>query len=147
MNMKNYIITILLVILLLSLAACKKHHTRPKIPAPTWTVDDSGKYPASMTAVVQVPKNLQPHIQPSDKIGAFVGDECRGTGTLVKVRDASVFFVLIHGVASEQAKISFRYYRSSKSYLYATEPFLDFIQDGNYGTADGPKILDLSPVK
>lgn len=147
MNMKNNIITTLVVILFLGLAACKKHHTRPKIPAPSWTVDDSGKYPASMTAVVQVSKNLQPYIEPADKIGAFVGDECRGTGTLVEVGDASVFFILIHGVASEQSKISFRYYRSSKSYLYATEPFLDFIQDGNYGTADSPKILNLSSVK
>jgi hypothetical protein len=134
-------------ILFLSMAACKKHHTLPKIPAPVWTVDDSGKYPATMTAVVQIPENLQTYMQPADKIGAFVGDECRGTGTLVKAGDVSVFFILIHGTASEQSKISFRYYRSSKSYLYATTPFLDFTQDGNYGTADGPKILDLSPVK
>ncbi|HVX00415.1 MAG TPA: hypothetical protein VHA52_08280, partial [Candidatus Babeliaceae bacterium] len=59
----------------------------------------------------------------------------------------SAFFILIHGTAAEQSKISFKYYTSWKSNLYQTDAFLDFSVDGNYGTADGPQVLDLKAVK
>ena len=97
-------------------------------------------------SIREVPENLQPYIQQADKIGAFIGEECRGLGTLVKIDSASaVFFVLIQGAVTERSKISFKYYSSLKSNMYATTPFLEFIVDGNYGTADVPKILNLSP--
>lgn len=142
---KHYILIGML--LFIGMAGCKKHDTLPKIPAPVWTVDNTGKYPESMTAVVQVPDKLKPYITKTDQIGAFVGEECRGTGTWVHNGAISAFFILIHGTAAEQSKISFKYYTSWKSNLYQTDAFLDFSVDGNYGTADGPQVLDLKAVK
>lgn len=138
---------ILLALLLAFVAGCKKHHTLPKVPSPAWTVDNIDQYPVSMTAVVQVPENLRPYIQKTDKIAAFVGDECRGTGTWIKAGSVSAFFILIHGTASEQSKISFKYYFSWKSNMYETDALLDFTVDGSYGSVDAPEILDLKPAK
>lgn len=145
--MKKYLIVILCIILGYGIGGCKKHHSRPKVPAPTWTVDQTGQYPASMTAVVRVPDNLQENVQKADQIGAFIGDECRGKGQLVVAGENKLFFILIHGTASEQSRISFKYYSSLKSYLYQTDVFLDFTVDGNFGTADNPIILGLQPVE
>ena len=100
-----------------------------------------------MTAVVRVPPGITPDISETDKIGAFSGDECRGLGTLVGTGPTSVFFILIHGIASEQSKISFKYYSSQNSHIYSTNAFLDFIVDGNYGTVDHPEVLDMKQVK
>lgn len=145
--MKKYYIVIGCVILLACAMSCKKSHRLPKVPSPNWTVEDMGKYPASMTAVVQVPESLQKHIQNDDKIAAFIGEECRGTGALVTTGSVSAFFILIHGTSSEQSKISFKYYTAGRSNMYETAATLDFTVDGNYGTADVPEILDLKPVK
>lgn len=135
-------------ITVLSLAGCKKHHdTLPKTPPPVWTIDTSGKYSASMTAVVQVSENLRPYIQQSDQIAAFIDGECRGTGTLIESAGVSAFFILIHGTASEQKKISFQYYASWKSHLYSTPAFLAFTVDGTYGSVDVPGVLSLDPVR
>ena len=145
--MKKYVTIMLCLILINSEMSCKKHHSIPQVPAPEWEVDNTGKYPVSMTAVVQVPENIRPYIQQGDKIGAFVGEECRGVGQLVRTGSVSAFFLLIHGTASEQSKISFKYWNSWKSYLYSSTAFLDFMVDGNYGTADAPEVLQLNPVR
>lgn len=145
--MKKYFSIITIILFLILISSCKKHHSLPKVPSPTWTVDNTGKYPASMTAVVQIPEALRKHIQGNDKIAAFIGEECRGTGTLINTGSVSAFFILIHGTASEQSKISFKYYAAGKSNMYETAATLNFTVDGNYGTADGPEILDLIPAE
>lgn len=133
--------------LFISMAGCKKKHTQPRVPSPAWTVDNTGKYPVSMTAVVQVPENLRTYLQETDKMGAFIDGECRGTGVWVHSGSVSAFFVQIHGTASEQSKISFKYYFSWRSNMYVTNAFLDFVVDGEYGSVDAPQVLDLVPGK
>lgn len=118
-----------------------------KYPSPDWKVDTSGKYPVSMTAVVALQDELQPMTPGADKLGAFVADECRGVGVPVNVNNTTVFYVLIHGTAAEQSKVSFKYYRAKTSYLYRTTDFLNFAVDENYGTADAPAVLDLQQMK
>lgn len=144
--MKRYLM-IAAFFLMAGVVGCKKRHTLPEVPAPSWATDQTGKYPLSMTAVVRVPESLRPFVQETDVLGAFVDGECRGTGQLVTVGDRKEFFVLIQGTATEESRISFRYWTSWKSNLYDTEAFLDFVVEGNYGTADGPEVLDLRPVK
>lgn len=144
--MKKYLILLAGLAFLAAGMSCKKKHDIPRVPAPSWTVDNTGKYPVSMTAVVQVPENLRTYIQQQDQIAAFVGEECRGTGQLIQVGSVSAFFIMIHGTASEQSKISFKYWHAWRSNLYSTDPFLDFTVDGTYGTADAPIILQLKPV-
>jgi hypothetical protein len=148
--MKKYISVIILLLILTGFGSCNKHDgtdSLPQVPAPDWTVDTTGKYPLSMTAVIQVPQSIMPDISETDIIGAFSGDECRGLGTLVGTGTTSVFFILIHGIASEQSKFSFKYYSSQNPHIYSTNAFLDFIVDGNYGTVDNPEVPDMKQVK
>ncbi|MEO9003945.1 MAG: hypothetical protein ABI288_04375 [Ginsengibacter sp.] len=148
--MKKYILVIILLLILTGFGSCKKHNdtdSLTQVPAPDWTMDTTGKYPLSMTAVVQVSPDITPDVSETDKIGAFSGDECRGIGTLVGTGNTSVFFILIHGIASEQSKISFKYYSSQSPHIYRTNAFLDFIVDGNYGTVDNPEVPDMKQVK
>lgn len=137
------------ILLLLSgafMTSCKKHHTAPEVPPPSWSVDTSGKYPATMTAVVAPPQDMDPYVTTSDEIGAFVGTDCRGIGRVITLNHENMFFIMIHGTASEQSMISFQYYRSWDKHLYKTGPVLNFAADGNFGTADAPEILYLTPA-
>ena len=148
--MKKFVSITTLLLILTGFSSCGKHNDNQslsKVPAPKWEIDTTGKYPLSMTAVVKLPVGIAANISEGDKIGAFCGDECRGLGSLIKTGATSVFFVLIHGTGMEQTRISFRYYSSQNSYLYSTDAFLDFKTDGNYGTIDGPEVLNVKPVE
>ncbi|MFL5811882.1 MAG: hypothetical protein ACJ749_20330, partial [Flavisolibacter sp.] len=105
------------------------------------------RYPASMTAVVMLPDNLQATASDGDQLAAFINDECRGVGEKVKVNAKDLYFVLIRGLAEEQSKIVFKYYNSKTAYLYQTGPELNFLIDAIYGTAENPQLLQLKPVK
>jgi hypothetical protein len=118
-----------------------------KISSPSWKVDNTGKYPVTMTAVVQLPQSLFKNRRVTDKLAVFINNECRGVGQRVQLDTSAAFFVLIHGKSSEANKIQFKYYSAHTSYLYQTKPFLDFVMDGNYGTADQPKVLELRVIK
>lgn len=145
--MKKFKIHLILLLLVSSITACKKEVIYTKFPSPTWTIDQTGKYPVSMTAVVSNYYPLNADLLPEDKMGAFINDECRGIGTLVRISPvSSVFFILIHGTTAEQNKISFKYYSSKTSYMYATSDILPFQVDESFGTADKPQILDLKPI-
>ena len=121
--------------------SCKKSSQAPatKYPSPTWQTDTSSAYAYSMTAVIQLPDTLHEEIKDGDKLAAFVNDDCRGVGVIIK-RDVQpdVFYILIKGSASEESKIKLKYYNASNSYMYATDDFLDFEVDKNYGTVDDP---------
>jgi len=148
--MKKYISVIALLLLLVGFSSCKKQggtEEKAPPPAPDWTVDSTGKYPLSMTAVVQLPPGIIANISETDKIGAFLGNECRGLGSFIRTGPTSVFFIMIHGTDAEQSKISFKYHSSQNSNLYSTTSFLNFTVDGNYGTIVAPKVLDLEQVK
>jgi hypothetical protein len=143
--MKKYLVLLILCLAAVYLAGCKKHHTAPEVPPPSWSVDTSGQYPATMTAVVAPPQDMDPYVTASDEMGAFVGTDCRGIGRMITINHENMFFIMIHGKASEQSMISFQYYRSWDKHLYKTGPILNFAADGNFGTADAPEILYLVP--
>ncbi len=46
-----------------------------KFPVPTWKADDTGKYPATMTAVITVPANIANNVMETDQLAAFVNNE------------------------------------------------------------------------
>lgn len=135
------------------LTSCKKRFDIPaeevvtKFSPPTWKADETGKYPASMTAVVAIPSKLYTNFNANDQLAAFAGDECRGEGVIVKLDTSNVFFVLIRGISSEHSKITFKYYSAKTSYMYETLPELSFLVDDVYGTAQNPKVLDLKLIK
>jgi hypothetical protein len=116
-------------------------------PAPDWKADDTGKYPATMTAVLALPAALVAGAMENDKLAAFINDECRGVGVLVKVDKQNLFFVLIQGLADETNKITIRYYSNKTAYMYKSEPVITFSADATYGTAADPQIVALTQVK
>ena len=143
------------VLLVIGTIACRKgadvaekpKEEQTKFPPPKWKADETGRYPASMTAVVVLPALLQTAITEEDQLAAFIGGECRGEGARVRVGSTDMYFVLIRGLADEQSPVTFKYYNAKSSYLYQTGPVVNFMIDGVYGTAESPKVLDLSPVK
>lgn len=144
--MKSFQLLIVLFLVILIGGSCKKHKRYPKSPPPSWTLDDSGKYPATMTVVVQLPENLQHLTAAAGQLGAFAGEECRGLAQEVQMGGRTVYFILIRGTTSEHAGISFQYYGAANSRMYATEAILEFEADGTYGTVDVPAMLNLKPV-
>jgi hypothetical protein len=116
-------------------------------PLPDWKTDQSGKYPVSMTAVLNLPAKLKEGQSEGDMLAAFIDGECRGQGINVQMDSLKLFFVLINGTASEQSKIQFRYFSKKTSYLYQTGATVDFKVDDNYGTAEKPMSLELVPVR
>lgn len=118
-----------------------------KFPVPNWKADDTGKYPATMTAVFNLPVTLAGSSTENDKLAAFVNAECRGVGVIVAVNNLNLFFVLIQGLPEETNKITFRYYSSKTSYMYESKSALTFLADGIFGTAENPTLLDLFQLK
>lgn len=144
--MKKILLIIATFWLCISLSNCKKE-TAIKISAPGWHTGSLEKYPATMTAVVQLPDNLKNGLHSNDEMGVFINEECRGTGELIKLDSTSAFFVMIHGTNSENGKIVFKYYSFNHSNIYSSKDTLNFVVDENYGTADNPKSLQLEVVK
>lgn len=143
--MKKYIWIFMIPALVLMAASCKKSkedNSHRQFPAPEWKLDATGAYPYSMTAVIAVPGTIKSTPGSSDMLGAFVGAECRGIGTQLMVNGKPLYYVMIHGTASEQPKLQFRFYDAASKYLYASEASFDFSVDASLGSPDDP----LSPA-
>ena len=144
--MKKILLIIVTFWLCISLSNCKKD-TAIKISAPGWHTGALEKYPATMTAVVQLPDNLKNGLHIKDEMAVFINEECRGTGELIRLDSTSAFFVMIHGTNSENGKIIFKYYSFNQSAIYASKDTLNFVVDENFGTADKPISLQLEVAK
>lgn len=148
-NMKGYWIKILCVSLFACIiqSSCKKTDSGMTYTNPGWSLDSTGKYAYTMSAVVQISgtSNIEP--KSNDEIAAFIGGECRGIGTFKSVGDKVLFFILIHGSSTEQGTVSFRYYSTEKSLLYTSLSTFSFAVDTNYGTIDSPYVISMSQMK
>lgn len=141
------------IFLLLATLSCRKSPVEPKpaeatkFPVPNWKADETGRYPATMTAVFSLPATLAASSQENDKLAAFVNDECRGVGEIIQFNNQNLFFVLIQGLPDENTSITIKYYSSKTAYMYQSQAVLTFLADGNYGTAEESKIVALTQVK
>ena len=141
------------ILLMLATLSCSKSQVEPKpaeatkFPVPTWKADETGKYQATMTAVFNLPATLAANSQENDKLAAFVNDECRGVGVIVKFNNQNLFFVLIQGLPEENSSITIKYYSNKTSYMYQSQAALTFLADGNYGSAEDPKIVALTQLQ
>jgi hypothetical protein len=139
--------------LLLAALACSKggdtsqEEVGKKFPDPQWKEDTTGKYGASMTSVVVLPATLILNLLQNDQLAAFINDECRGVGTLEKVNNVDLYFIMIHGKPDETSSVKFKYYSSKTSFLYESTTPINFLIDAVYGTAQNPKTLELAQVK
>jgi hypothetical protein len=151
--MKRTILVFYIFLTVIGLGCSKKSVDAPeevatKFPAPAWKADETGKYASTMTAVVTLPATLAVDGDvENDKLAAFVNNECRGVGVIVKVNNQNLFFVLIQGLPDESNKITFKYFSNKTSYMYESGSALNFLVDAVYGTAQNPKTLELTRLK
>lgn len=131
---------------LLVLGCSKEKDSFKTYPIPEdWTVQALETYPNSFTAIVNLPDNIGIYAQDDDLVAAFIEDECRGVGNLVKSDDGSwrVYMITVRGSTTEDRDIVFKYYSVKLAYLYQAETVVAFEIDGTYGTFDEPITLDL----
>ena len=144
--MKRYITIIILGILPIFYTGCSKDtESFTTYPSPDWSVKSPEQLPNSFTAIVAVPDEINVYATDTDKMAAFIGDECRGVGTLVKSDDNQkrVYYLTIRASDTDNGEIVFKYYNARLSYMYQATQTVSFVTDGTYGTYDSPVVLDL----
>lgn len=136
----------LVALMVVALGSCSEdEETFTTWPEPAWTVSSPEMLPNSFTAVVAIPQNLNIYASDNDKLAAFINDECRGVGNLIKdeITGKRVYFLTIRANDTESGAVTFRYYNAQLAYLYQAESSISFEADGTYGSYDAPIVLDL----
>lgn len=120
----------------------------PKQSAPEWRVESPASLPNSFSAFIAIPENLHLYATDNDLVAAFINNQCRGVGTLIKggADELSVWAITIRGEEDENGSITFRYYNSRLSFLYEAKQKIPFEPDATFGTYDAPEILELEPL-
>lgn len=138
-------ITIISICILILARCSEDEESYTQYPEPDWIVESPESLPSSFTAIVALPENINIYFAEDDKVAAFIADECRGVGTLVKSEDGEkcVYFLTIRASNTENGEIVFKYYNSRLSYLYQATQSVAFEIDGTFGTFDNPIVLDL----
>ncbi len=139
-------------IILTGLNSCGKQEVpiqpNKEFASPNWKKDETGRYPFSMTAVVQINDSLNLIRSPNDELGAFINGECRGIGVVVSAGVKSMYNIIIQGTSTENSYITFKYYNSSSLNMYITATnFLPFKVDDGFGSPDAPQVLLLQVIK
>ncbi len=101
---------------------------------PTWSKPDAFVYPASMTATIQVSPYIEPMMTDNDLLGAFIGSECRGLGTLRN----GVWLLQIKAESSENRNVELRYYCAQNQELFVCSNAFMFRTDSQQGSLDTP---------
>jgi len=145
MNKSKKLIIALSICIVMFCSCDKDTEPYTEYPVPEWTVESPWLMPNSFTAIVAIPDNISIYARDDDKIAAFINDECRGIGTLVKSEDGTkqVYYITIRASDAESGEIIFKYYNARLAYLYQSKQTVAFETDGTYGTYDSPVILDL----
>lgn len=141
-KIRIYLMAVILLTAVAGVTSCSDKDEPATTTPPQWSAVSSPDFSVSMTAVVVLPDYLQAYYQDGDPVAAFVGDQCRGTGTVIDGK----FYVLIKGAAGETGKVTFKYYSHYSKYMYSTGELMPFEADEIYGTTDAPKTLPLSIV-
>lgn len=112
-----------------------------KATAPTWSVNPSGfQYNMTMVAVANL--NCIELTNPSNRIGVFVGSQCRGTALTSQVvngRYTASLFIYSNNVSGDT--ISFKVYNVVQDSVYNITSKVFFQQNANYGTSTAPYIV------
>jgi len=80
--------------------------------------------------------------QLNDLVGAFVNNECRGTGEIVLIDRATAYSTILVNLAAEGEMVQFKIYSSANDTVYPVQETLT-MQTGNvYGSAESPVTLN-----
>ncbi len=145
----KYLKLIFAISFVLLMNGCVDKDTYEMFAKPDWIVQHPEIYPNSFTAILCLPEVMNAHSNDDDLMSAFMNDECRGVGTLVKSSDGlkRCYFVTVRSSGSENGDIFFKYYNTRLSLLYQSKKAVAFETDGTYGNYDNPIELDLELVE
>lgn len=108
--------------------------------------EESGKYPEVMSATVALAESLPFERRDKDILAAFVGEECRGVGTLTETDGRKVYQFEIRGKKGENAPVYFMYYSLQTSGIYKASESFPFADEGVKGSEEEPFTISLQPV-
>lgn len=96
------------------------------------------QYNMTMTGVLTIDKNSS--VSADDVIGAFVGDECRGTiqGQYIESLDKTLFFLLVYSNAASDESIRFKVYSSSSNEVLDVTETIEFSSNAIVGSLVEP---------
>lgn len=108
---------------------------------PNWTVNPSAfQYNMTLLAVVNI--DCAEQLSPSNRIGVFMGTECRGsvlTSTVINGKFMASLFVYSNAVNGES--LTFKMYDSENDIIYDAHITVKFQQNASYGTASSPYVV------
>ena len=80
--------------------------------------------------------------QLNDLVGAFVNNECRGTGEIVLIDRATAYSTILVNLAASGELVTFKIYSYANDTVYPVQETLT-MQTGNvYGSAENPVVLN-----
>jgi hypothetical protein len=105
---------------------------------PDWTLENNYAY--TMQVVAQLSIDGEISVNPNDKIGAFVGEECRGIGSPSVDNDGLVFLSVASDLESGEV-VKLRIWQSSICSELIGYPEFIFDSQALLGSADEPYII------
>jgi len=108
--------------------------------------EESGKYTASMKAVVTLNTPLPFETRTSDLFAVFIGEECRGLGVKSEVGGKTIYTFDILGKSDAEGAVYFKYYSQQTSAIYTAAETFNFSKNGTQGTSASPYTLTLKAV-
>ena len=132
---------LLLSILLLSVAGCKKDVNEPQTihgnqPRPSWVVTDESNLQSSMTAIIKVTTLNGQAIDDTmvgadDLLAAFIGEECVG---IAEYKDGLFYLYL----SAEEGTVTLRYYSAYYTNLFEVKDAFVYRNNASIGTVSEP---------
>lgn len=132
--MKKYRLLSVLILLLtfrLALAA----------PPPTWTVNPAAfQYSMTITAVANI--NCVELLSPSNRIGAFVNDTCRGTVLTSNVINGRyIASMVVYSNVPSGETVTFKIYNAANDVIHDAKVTAAFQDNASYGATVSPFVI------
>lgn len=158
--MKQYIYQMMILAVSTCLWSCQDDDPKPTVveepdwklelvendPEPEWEMPESGIYQFSMTGIMKLSDFLEGYADETDEVSAFIGNECRGVGTLTETDGRKVYQFEIRGKKGENAPVYFMYYSLQTSGIYKASESFPFADEGVKGSEEEPFTISLQPV-
>ena len=132
---------LLLSILLLSVAGCKKDVNEPQTihgnqPRPSWVVTDESNLQSSVTATIKVTTLNGQAIDDTmvgadDLLAAFIGENCVG---IAEYKDGLFYLYL----SAEEGTVTLRYYSAYYTNLFEVKDAFVYRNNASIGTVSEP---------
>lgn len=112
--------------------------TMLKAVSPNWTVTPASfQYSMSVLAVAEI--NCTELTNPSVKLGAFVGNQLRGTALASNVNNNRyVASLIVYSNLASGETITFKFYNPTNDSIYNANSSLAFQENASYGTSVSP---------